>query len=185
MLPFLSFAWRGKDGRASRALIRATVEAEPGIHVAQLADRTGLSWHTIAYHLRILQRQGLLQLDKDGRERRAFPVGLPPRHRQWLAALRIEPAAEVLRILLDDPRQSVPVLSRRMGYSEKVVRRHVANLAEAGLVQRHGQLRPVYELSRAAEPALAEWLRRRPEPGAHLPEGPGPDDGPPLGPPWP
>jgi predicted transcriptional regulator len=172
----LFFTVRRRDGRASRERIRSMVEAHPGIHVADLAERTGLSWHTTAYHLRVLVRSRLVLLDKGGRERRAFPAGLPPRHRQWLAALQAEEAAEVLRALFDDPRQSVPVLSRRMGYSEKVVRRHVAHLTQAGLVQRLGQLRPVYEPSRAAQPALAEWLRRKQGDAPRMEQGLGGSD---------
>lgn len=158
----LFFAGRGKDGRAMRASIRNVVQANPGIHVSELAERLHVSWHTAAYHLGVLARLRLVQLEKNGRERRVFPMGVPPRHRQWLAALRDEDAAEVLRILLRDPRLSVPVLSRRMGFSEKIVRRQVERLAEAGLVERRGQLRPVYEPSpQAAGDGEARWLERR------------------------
>jgi predicted transcriptional regulator len=175
------FAGRGKgskDGQASRARIRELVQAEPGIHVSQLADRLGLSWHTIAYHLRMLETTRDIVLEKEGRERRAYPAGISYVHRRWLAGLRTARAADVLRSLLDDPRQTVPALSRRMGYSEKVVRRQVANLAEAGLLERHGKLRPVYELSREAAPELADWLRRGPDRGP-LPPPPPPHRDPP------
>jgi predicted transcriptional regulator len=163
----------GRDGAASRERILAAVQADPGIHVSLLAERVGLSWHTTMYHLRVLDRRRLVQVDKSDRERRAFPRGVPPVHRAWLAALRGDEAAEVLRLLMEDPRQTIPALSRRMGHSEKVVRRQVANLAEAGLVQRRGQMRPVYELSRAAEPELAEWLRKRDQTGPHEPSSSG------------
>lgn len=149
-----------RDGSDSRTRILDTVKEDPGIHVSMLAQRIGLSWHTTMYHLRLLERRRLVQVDKGDRERRAFPTGVPAAHRAWLAALRVGEAAEVLRLLQQDPRQTIPGLSRRMGYSEKVVRRQMANLSQAGLVHRRGQLRPVYELSRAAGPELAEWLRR-------------------------
>lgn len=151
-----------RDGGASRSRILSAVQADPGIHVSLLAEQAGLSWHATIYHLRVLERQGLLQVEKGGRERRAFPTGVPESHRTWLAAMHLGEAVEVLRALMEDPRQTIPDLSRRMGHSEKVVRRQVANLSQAGLVQRHGQLRPVYEVSRTAEPDLTEWLRRRP-----------------------
>ena len=150
-----------RDGAASRARILSAVQGDPGLHVSLLAQQAGLSWHATIYHLRVLERQGLVQVEKGGRERRAFPTGVPDVHRAWLAAMRLGEAVDVLRALMQDPRQSIPDLSRRMGHSEKVVRRQVANLAQAGLVQRHGQLRPVYEVNRAAEPDLAGWLRQR------------------------
>jgi predicted transcriptional regulator len=151
------------------------VEAEPGIHVSELADRVGLSWRTTAYHLGVLQRSRLIHVDKQSRERRAFPAGIPPRHRQWLAAVRLDHATDVLRLLLADPRQSVPALSRRMGYSEKVVRRHLTNLAEAGLVERQGTLRPLYGIDRSAAPTLVQWLRGDDRGGALQPLGDGLD----------
>lgn len=177
MILLMFFAGRGKDGQAMRARIRQAIDAEPGIHVSELADRLGISWHTAAYHLGVLDKAHLVQLEKGERERRAYPVGIPPRHRQWLAALRTEQAAEVLRVLLEDPRLSVPGISRRMGYSEKIVRRQVARLAEAGLVQRHGSLRPVYEPSPQAATAVEAFgLDRRARAGT------GPEAAPGLGP---
>jgi predicted transcriptional regulator len=158
------FAGAGKDGRAMRDRIRAEVAREPGIHVSELAQRIGVSWHTTAYHLGVLAKSRSVLLEKGGRERRVFPAGMPSHHRRWLVALRSEEAAEVLRLLLKDPRQSVPVLSRRMGFSEKIVRRQVARLAEAGLVDRLGELRPVYEPAPQARMAEAMGLgleRRR------------------------
>ncbi|MEA3165232.1 MAG: hypothetical protein QOJ26_76 [Thermoplasmata archaeon] len=171
---FLLFGAR--DGAASRERILAAVLADPGVHVSLLAERVGLSWHTTMYHLRVLDGRRLVHVDKSERERRAFPRGLPPAHRAWLAAMRDDDAAEVLRLLMEDPRQTIPALSRRMGHSEKVVRRQVANLAQAGLVQRRGQMRPVYELSRAAQPELSEWLRKGGGPGAGEDLADEPDD---------
>lgn len=162
MTPFLFFVGLRRDGRAMRARIRAEVQGDPGIHVAQLAERLGVSWHTACYHLGVLAKARHIQLEKQGRERRVFPAGMPARHRQWLAALRTEQAADVLRMLVRDPRLSVPTLSRRMGFSEKIVRRQIERLADAGLVSRRGELRPVYEPTlEAAGPIEARWLERR------------------------
>jgi DNA-binding IclR family transcriptional regulator len=151
-----------RDGAGSRVKILQVVRQDPGIHVSLLAKRAGLSWQTTRYHLRILQTQGLVQVDKGGRERRAFPLGVSTTHRSWLAALRTGEAAQVLRLLLTEPGQTIPALSRRMGHSEKVVRRQIANLSQAGLVQRKGHLRPLYEPA-IHSPDLAAWLRSEQE----------------------
>lgn len=155
----MMFLAHRRDGQDSRDRILAAVRAEPGIHVSELGRRLRLPWGTTRYHLAILQRRGAVELEKGGRERRAYPMGIPALQRTWLAALRGASAMDVLRLLLEDPRQSVPLLSRRMGASEKVVRRQVANLAHAGLLQRHGQMRAVYELDPEAAPQLERWLR--------------------------
>lgn len=161
MIPLLFFAER-RDGAGSRVRILKEVRGDPGIHISMLAKKAGLSWQTTRYHLRILQAQGLVQVDKGGRERRAFPLGVSTTHRSWLAALRTGEAAQVLRLLLADPGQTIPALSRRMGHSEKVVRRQIANLSQAGLVQRRGHLRPLYEPT-INSPDLAAWLRQESE----------------------
>ena len=158
----LFFAGRGKDGRAMRARMRELIQAEPGIHVAELAQRLAVSWHTAAYHLGVLVKTRVVQLEKGDRERRAYPAGISARHRQWLAALRADQAVEVLRNLMEGTPLSVPVLSRRMGFSEKIVRRHVERLADAGLLQRRGELRPVYEANPNLEATDDRpWLERR------------------------
>lgn len=163
------FATARKDGPASRQRILAEVAADPGIHVSELGERTGLSWHTIAYHLQILRRTHAVLVEKGRRERRVFPTEMPPGHRAWLAALRGDRAHEVLRLLLDDPQQGITSLSRRMGFSEKIVRCQVARLAEAGLVARRGHVAPVYEINPAAVHEVKGWLRDRGAP-VHEPD---------------
>jgi predicted transcriptional regulator len=161
----LFFAAERRDGIGSRDRILQAVREDPGIHISLLAKKAGLSWQTTRYHLRILAAHGLVQVDKGGRERRAFPLGVSTTHRSWLAALRTDEAAQVLRLLLADPGQTIPALSRRMGHSEKVVRRQIANLSQAGLVQRRGHLRPLYEPA-VHSPDLAAWLRHEAEEAA-------------------
>ena len=154
------------DGRASRAAILQLVRQDPGIHVTEISDRTGLSWHTTAYHLGILERSGMLAVEKVGRDRCVFPKGVPARQRPWLVALRAGQAVDILRVLFDEPRQDVPELARRVGRSEKVVRRRLADLEEAGVLHRVGTWRPVYEVKPSnAKPVAAlvrQQARRRP-----------------------
>lgn len=142
MIPFLAGI---HDGRGNRQRIIAAIRADPGIHVSLLAKRVGLSWRTTLYHVVILQGQGVIDSDRKLRERRLFPTEVPALHRAWLSALRNDNAIEVLRLLAASPLQSIPDLSHRLGSSEKVVRRQVANLVNAGLVERHGHFRPTYE----------------------------------------
>jgi DNA-binding transcriptional ArsR family regulator len=120
------------------------VERDPGIHVTEIAERTGLSWHTTAYHLAILRRASKVTIQRTGRDQCVFAKGIPVRQRRWFVATRSGQAREILRILLDERLQSVAALSRRTGVSAKVVRRRVQHLEEAGLVVRSGTWRPVY-----------------------------------------
>jgi DNA-binding transcriptional ArsR family regulator len=151
----------GEGGAESRKRVLAQVLADPGLSVAELAARANLTWRSTAYHVRLLQRAKAVEVEQGGRTRRVFPAGLPVKHRQWLSALRIGEASEVLRLLIAEPNQTIPGLSRRLGYSDKVVRRQVANLAEAGLLERRGSLRPVYDLNPVAAPEISSWLHLR------------------------
>jgi len=149
----------GAESMRKRAAILDAVRQDPGIHVAELARRVGLPWRTTSFHLAALERQGALVSYRRDRERHLFPAGVPDLHRDWLAALRSDNAQEVLHLLSDCPWQSIPQISRRTGFSQKVVRRQIANLVEAGLVQRRGTLRPEYDPI-VGEAELARWLDR-------------------------
>ncbi|HJQ92764.1 MAG TPA: hypothetical protein VJ874_00595 [Candidatus Thermoplasmatota archaeon] len=135
--------------------------------MTQIAERTALSWNTILYHLRILKRTGQVDVHKDGRDRAVFPNGVPPRQRLWMLALRDDQARAVLHTLLESP-QNVPALSRRLGYTEKVVRGRLLAFAKAGLLRKHGRWRPLYEVARADLEAIVTLLAsldaRKPSP---------------------
>lgn len=137
------------DSHVSRAIVQVTVEREPGIHVSEIAERTGLSWHTVDYHLGVLRRSGRVVLQRKGRNRCVFPTSIPRRQRRWLASLRADPARAILLALLEDPGQGIPALARRTGLSMKVVRRRVADLVRAGILTRAGTWRPVYAVRRS------------------------------------
>ncbi|MEA3165248.1 MAG: hypothetical protein QOJ26_92 [Thermoplasmata archaeon] len=150
------------EGEANRALIQSLVEEDPGIHVSEIADRVGRSWHTTAHHLALLQRAGKVAVEKAGRDRRVFPAGIPARHRRWLAAMRVGQSRAIVRALLDGSRLNVPELSHRLGCSEKVVRRRISDLVRAGLVGRIGTWHPVYEVKRSDALQVASLLPKPP-----------------------
>jgi PAS domain-containing protein len=145
------------DGHASRRRILTVVQADPGIHVTQIAERTALSWHTTLYHLRILKRAGQVDVHKDGRDRAVFPKGVPVRQRRWVVALRDDQARKVLRILMTSA-QNVPAMSRQLGSTEKVVRCRLRSLVKAGLLRQRGRWRPLYEVPRADAGPIATLL---------------------------
>lgn len=140
----LLLAWI-KDGDATRARIMAAIRNTPGIHMAQLSERTGLAWSTVDYHLRVLRRSGVVRFQKRDRECHVFPEGFPVEREPWFAALRDDDTSRVLRYLLESPGLSVPRLSEDLGKTRKVMRRHLATLVDSGLVSRRGGVRPVFE----------------------------------------
>lgn len=146
------------DGGASRERILAAVHTDSGIHISELAVGTALSWHAIAHHLRVLQREGKVVVEKTGRNRHVFPAGVPASHRRWLAATRSERAMAVLRALLTGAAFDLSTLASRVPMGQKVLRRHLGDLDRAGLVERRGTWRPTYMVKRAEALEIASVL---------------------------
>lgn len=171
MTPFF-FAW-DRDGEKTRERMLEAILQDPGIHLAELGKRLGLSWSTVSYHARQLAKQGRIQVEKGFRERRLYGPQVPALHKPWLAALRDEDTTRVLHALLEAP-ASVRQLGASLGLSHKVIRRHLATLEQSGLVHRRGDTRTLFEVS-AADVALIDpaGLRR----GGDRPRDPEPADG--------
>ena len=134
-----------REGEGSRARIMEALRRNPGMSLTRLCKAVGLSWATTKYHVKRLESQGAIQFERRGRrDILCFPVSVPAKFRPWLATLLDEGAMEVLRAL--GPRGEVGVLelSRRLGISESATRRRLNRMQESGMVQKRGQLRPVY-----------------------------------------
>ena len=58
-----------------RGLIRGYLLAHPGSHYCLLKEELGLVNGTLAYHLKILEREGLVTSERDGRMRHFFAIG--------------------------------------------------------------------------------------------------------------
>lgn len=56
-------------------LVWASVQAMPGISNAGLAERTSLTASTVSYHLRSLERNGLVRIERTGARVRVFRAG--------------------------------------------------------------------------------------------------------------
>jgi len=58
-----------------RGLIRGYLLAHPGSHYNLLKDELGLVNGTLAYHLQVLEREGLVTSEREGRMRHFFAIG--------------------------------------------------------------------------------------------------------------
>ena len=57
----------------SRGQLHGYIVANPGVHMNAIRDRFGLSNGEVAYHLRVLEREGLVSSMSDGLRRRFYP----------------------------------------------------------------------------------------------------------------
>ncbi len=65
----------------TRRKVLDLIVAQPGIHFRGLLKSTGLGSGTLHYHLSVLEREGYVRHDREGRVKRFFakrPVGTPP-----------------------------------------------------------------------------------------------------------
>ncbi|MCA1810596.1 MAG: ArsR family transcriptional regulator [Halobacteriales archaeon] len=158
-----------RDGEATRVRIQAAVAASPGINVRQLCQRLDLAWSTVSYHLGVLRHRQAVHVTKDGRDLHLFAGDVPHGVRTALRVLRDDDAERVLGAVLANPNQGVYGLSASLGLSHKVVRKHLARLKDAGLVEKLGEYRPRYRSTVEASYFLEDEGLERPEP---LPEEP-------------
>ena len=145
MLLFLAIAKQDRDGDAARARIMQIIRSNPGIHTADISNKVDLAWSTVDYHLRVLKRSNVLKIVKARRECYAFPHDIEPNQQLWFATLRDPGTNRIFQRLLELPGQGVPMLSERMGLSQKVIRRQLTDLVDVGLINKRGISRPTFE----------------------------------------
>lgn len=140
------------DLSPTRQRLLALVAEQPGINKSRLCTRLGVAWGTVAYHVHILASAGLVDVESVGREVNLFPRGLAEGQRRLLKALRDPAAVQVVEALGAVREASLQGLSTQLGLSRKVVRRHLAQLLAAGLVQDKGTRRARYALVASPRP---------------------------------
>lgn len=153
-------------GQGTRQRVLERIEKTPGIHKSALQRDLGLGWGTVSYHLEQLRRAGRIKSLVRGRQVRLFPAGIPEAHMRWLSALREDVPQGILGRLAQEPGTGLAALADDLGVSRRLIRRHLTNLAQDGLVAPGAfGVEPGF---RVEDPNMLEGLRR------HLPSDAGP-----------
>ncbi|MCA1814532.1 MAG: winged helix-turn-helix transcriptional regulator [Halobacteriales archaeon] len=131
---------RGRElpDQSTRNLLLGRIAEQPGTHLRQLARDVG-SYGNAVYHLRVLEREGLVRSVRDGMLRRFYPAGPVP------ASTPLAPLARGILALVDArPGIAVRDLSRELGCSRQLVDYHVSQLVARGFIARNpgGALSP-------------------------------------------
>ncbi|MES2153854.1 MAG: ArsR family transcriptional regulator [bacterium] len=132
----------------NRNRIEDTVRRSPGVTKSELARLLGLGWGTISHHLAFLESQGIVAAFPVGKGVRLYPAGRP--EARLLAVLSDGPGAALTALLAHRPGQTLSDLSRGLGISRKIVRRHLGQLGREGLVGEAGMHRRRYFLHEGA-----------------------------------
>jgi predicted transcriptional regulator len=116
----------------TRGKLHGYIIANPGEHYNSLKAQLRMKNGTLAYHLRVLEREGFVKSARDGPFKRFYPqeMAVPKRRSEF---------SSIQEIVLENIRASPGVtqndLARRMGVSSQVVNYHVRGLVTAGRVR--------------------------------------------------
>jgi len=141
----------------ARERLHRIVGDDPGVNVAALADRAGLTRSTARYHLRVLEQTGVLASAKISGKRRYFrATGDGDGDAEWHAALRDQTTADVVEVIGREGPVSGSTLAAELDRDPSTVSHHLNRLEEAGLVERERDGRAIVNrLTDAAREALA------------------------------
>lgn len=176
----------------TRHLVFLRVAENPGASIQDIATMLGISHPTAAYHLKILERNGLIVPMRDGNRARYFKrsEALSQEQQRLVAANRSERTRQILEIVANKPMIHRKELARLLSVPRTTVNWHVDRLVQMGLLaeRRSGRycqlflpltvnVQPTQALA-AAEPAPGP---EGPSPSSPQPATPSPAPGYPLG----
>jgi uncharacterized membrane protein/predicted transcriptional regulator len=117
--------------RYLRGKIHGYIIANPGEHYSSIKAQLKLKNGTLAYHLRVLEREGYIKSARDGVFKRFYPMdaAIPRKKKEFSSIQEI-----VLENIRGAPGITQNALARKMGVSTQVVNYHVRQLAAAGIL---------------------------------------------------
>lgn len=121
------------------------VRSTPGATLADLARASGISRNTTVYHLRRLEKEGLVSSLKNGRARLYYAPGSREKREEAgaLAALRHPMSRALAQGIGAAPGVDQRGLCERLGIQPSLAHWHAARLVEAGIVTRSREGRHV------------------------------------------
>ena len=118
-----------------RARLHERIRAEPGIHLAELVDFTGLGKGATRHHVDQLVKHRLVVEAQDGGFARYFCAGeVPPEVARREMVLRAGATREVYDLLAAEPGLSLREAAARLGMAAPTVHRYRKRLEKAGLL---------------------------------------------------
>jgi len=118
----------------ARAAVYDAVTTAPGVYLARLAELSDVPRSTVRYHVRVLERENLVQSAKQGGKRRYFPTGVEDV--AATAALHDDATRAVVEALDAVGPTSVSALARELDLSAATVSYHLDRLESDGVVVR-------------------------------------------------
>ena len=120
-----------------RRRIYEIVCESPGIHFYKIVSELATSQGTLDWHVRQLEKDGLLNSSKFGGKRIFYPRMLSSlESAKAFAALRSDTAKEIFRNVINTPGMNQQELANAVGVHHDTVRYHLTRFEKVGLVDR-------------------------------------------------
>ncbi|WP_457742308.1 winged helix-turn-helix transcriptional regulator, partial [Thermococcus sp.] len=110
-----------------RKEILKTITQKPGITFRQLARELGIGIGDLQYHLRKLERDGVVFSKKLGKRRYIFPQGFEEEAQKLLIAISTESRRKILLLLMEGPMSQGEIASL-LKLSQPTVSYHMGEL---------------------------------------------------------
>jgi predicted transcriptional regulator len=116
----------------TRGKIQGYITAYPGEHYNSIKTQLGLNNGVLAYHLRVLEREGYVTSLRDGVYKRFYPKETPlPKKRGQFSAIQ----EMIIEHIRSEPGISQDGLAQQMKVSNQVIYYHIRTLMAAGAVR--------------------------------------------------
>lgn len=154
------FTRLAKDGlldHEARDQLYALVRERPGASMNDLVSQSGAARNTVTYHLRVLEREGLVTSTREGRRRLYFPTGTGAKpDAAAFAAVAHATSRSIAERVRAEPGLDQRTLCASLALPPSLAHWHVDRLEHAGVVKRVREGRHVrYFPGPAADRVLA------------------------------
>ena len=115
----------------TRGIIRGYILANPGDHFTSIKKHIGVKNGTLAYHLKILERESIIKSTKDGIFKRFYPMNV----KITPDMVHMSKQELILNTIIENPGVTRKELANKVGLSRQVVNYHSKGLIQSGLVR--------------------------------------------------
>ncbi|OGS66075.1 MAG: hypothetical protein A3K59_07305 [Euryarchaeota archaeon RBG_19FT_COMBO_69_17] len=121
----------------SRRRIYEFLEANPGVHLRLIGKVLGMSTGMLSYHLRYMERRGLLRSEEEGHRRRYFDArAFAEAQRKIIGVLRQDVPRKIIMELLGYQERTFAELRAAVGVSKSTLSYHLKKMLEREVLLR-------------------------------------------------
>lgn len=131
----------------TKTILLAHIGENPGIRYRELLRMTGLANGVLTYHISVLEKAGLLKVDRQARMTRYYPANISDSESTVLKFVRHDPVRQIVLYMLAHDLCTFNEIVDHTKKAPSTVSSHLKRLKEAGVVSvRYGE-RQLYHLA--------------------------------------